>query len=389
MLPIYKSTKNKTQKNKSKGYNYDYKYDEASIFEQEDDNNDYLQNEDSSIIENKVEEQSPITSENIQNEKITSEKPINPINQASSNIQLSYEDNENVFLNKKRVNVVKLSEVNDYRNVNKKLLDRYVSKEPEDKIENKPMIYDLDEQENYYSTQKIVSDEPEEQEVITDDDDANYDEPNTADNLDDPLIQRIDQIKKLREKKREILHKDEKYDQDYVETVNTSSKDLIHDVYKFIEKNDTFDLKRTDDLSDSEKDLLEWEMEKFKYGMSTNRNIPKLIKKENKSNVKLDDILSGININHNNNLDNIISNIKEDIFNNEIKEESSIMKVEGLESGLQENENKKLIFINKIDNYVNQFVFLRDVYYKMLKDIKKNKELDLESIDDFELYFSS
>lgn len=88
----------------------------------------------------------------------------------------------------------------------------------------------------------------------------------------------IEELKKLKYKKHQIEGHEEKYDQDYIEVKNMNGSDLIKsnyfvtkvDIYQSFEKNDIFNLKNTEDHSDSEKELLQWEFEKLKNGMAAN-----------------------------------------------------------------------------------------------------------------------
>lgn len=102
---------------------------------------------------------------------------------------------------------------------------------------------------------------------------------NLEDSQDEVEIKaKVEEIKNLKKKKQLIEVHEEKYDQDYVEIKNMNGSDLIKgnnriiklDVYQSFEKNDVFNLKKLDDQSDSEKELLQWEFEKLKNGMSAN-----------------------------------------------------------------------------------------------------------------------
>ena len=81
----------------------------------------------------------------------------------------------------------------------------------------------------------------------------------------------VEKVKKIREKKREIGHKEENYDQDFVETQNIKSQDYLGNIYRILQnENKNIHLEKTSDEGDgSDKELKQWEMNKINQGLAT------------------------------------------------------------------------------------------------------------------------
>jgi hypothetical protein len=148
---------------------------------------------------------------------------------------------------------------------------------------NNSLIHDMDQLQSTLNEDKEdisnVSSSENPEEILID-----SGESNTSEQEDKTLKSKIEQIKHLREKKREIEHKEEKYDQDYIEVKQANGKEMIKDVYNLIQNNKLFDIKEDD--SDSDKELLQWEMGKLKHGMSAHWNTSEQSRKKEKPEVK-------------------------------------------------------------------------------------------------------
>ncbi len=81
----------------------------------------------------------------------------------------------------------------------------------------------------------------------------------------------IENVKKIREKKREIGHKEENYDQDFIETQNIKSQDYLGNIYKILQKDkQNIHLEQNIDEDDgSDKELKLWEINKINQGLAT------------------------------------------------------------------------------------------------------------------------
>jgi hypothetical protein len=90
-------------------------------------------------------------------------------------------------------------------------------------------------------------------------------------NNNDDLDINIENVKKIREKKREIGHKEENYDQDFLETQNIKSQDYLGKIYKILQKdNQKIHLEQNTEEDDaSDRELKLWEMNKINQGLAT------------------------------------------------------------------------------------------------------------------------
>ena len=84
------------------------------------------------------------------------------------------------------------------------------------------------------------------------------------------LDRNIEKAKKMREKKREIGHTEENYDQDYIETQNVKSKDFLGNIYDILKK-DAKHINLQDNSNDeiSDNEVKQWELNKINQGLAT------------------------------------------------------------------------------------------------------------------------
>jgi hypothetical protein len=191
---------------------------------------------------------------------------------------------------------------------------------------------------------------------------------------DDVLKNKIDQIKQLREKKRIIDHKQETYDQDYIEVKNTNSKDLIKDVYSFIDKHDA--IEDDGELSENEKELLQWEMNKLRTGISAGwGSKAKSQRMKETDQEDISEMFRRANVKSQNiDINKILNDVNEDILVNEVQIDTYKEKANKCYTEVASNKITREKCINKIDHYVNQFKFLQKIYFQVLKFSKSKKK---------------
>ncbi len=161
------------------------------------------------------------------------------------------------FINKKRKAPLNLD----------KYLSSYTTK-PQQVFENNFEVNDMDffssEKENkeYLDKNHIDKNEIVEENVdfrnreIVNDSDLQID-------LDEAYRVEIERIKKIRNMKRITEHKDEKYDPAYNEVNSVHTKDIIQEVYNLLNRKKI----ESEDHSDSDKEIAQWEMDKLRHGM--------------------------------------------------------------------------------------------------------------------------
>jgi hypothetical protein len=140
---------------------------------------------------------------------------------------------------------------------------------------------------------------------------------------------RIEDIKKLKQKKRKIEPNEESYDPDYIETKNIKSKEIINEMYNELENNN-----KNDVSEESDQELLNWEINKlkdgigahcifyFKLGTSTTKEKAEehrkmISKKQTKDIRNINDFFKKISLYIN--LDNITNSLENDIAEIEVK----------------------------------------------------------------------
>lgn len=345
-------------------------------------------------------------------------------NSLKSSVNLSYDDNEDIIemsdiqelkekqiFQKNRWNQIEEADevdespalfLNRKRILNDKSTAEIFSKSDAKKYYQKESL-ELNKKLNNNNTSSLIHDmdqlqssqNEEEDEIVNPEEDDKPDLSNLS-NLSDlsdfpedkALQSKISQIKNLREKKREIEFKEEKYDQDYVEVKQSNVKEMIKDVYNLMQN--------SKEDSDSDRELLEWELGKLKHGMSAHWNTSEQMRKKEKSkNLDLEEVFGKYNMNMKSfgiTLEQIKDKVRQEVETHELQKISLKSKWENIQLEIEENQNKKNVTIQKIDDYISQYQNLKKIYAMVIKDYKKHGEVNLEKIkeklSDEVFYFS-
>lgn len=208
-----------------------------------------------------------------------------------------------------------------------------------------------------------------------------YEEISIEDKYDEDITYKdeVEKIKKLRNMKRISEHKEETYDPAYIELKSVTAKECIKQVYNLLNKEQS-------DQSDSDKELSNWEMSKLRFGMGAATSwANNKVKEKTKECHEFKDLIK-VEMRETN-IEELMNQLREEINTEEVyklikqlNEECLKVRLQNYQTEIEENHHNKLAEIQKIEDYIQQYSSLKNIYKNIVKQFKQNEKINLNEI---------